>query len=154
MHVHLVQFQLVNRQQIHTDRYFDAWSAAFPGGTLIPGYGPPLAYNTPNADFAVGGNPAISPFLRGLQMPPDPNEAGWKDTVKMFPGTVTRIVARWAPQDVPVAAVAPGVNLYPFEPATGPGYAWHCHILDHEDNDMMRPYSPLWDNQAATASRA
>ena len=25
-------------------------------------------------------------------------------------------------------------------PANGPGYVWHCHILDHEDNEMMRPY--------------
>ncbi|MEN8181340.1 MAG: multicopper oxidase domain-containing protein [Myxococcota bacterium] len=25
----------------------------------------------------------------------------------------------------------------------GPGYVWHCHILDHEDNEMMRPYVPV-----------
>jgi hypothetical protein len=33
----------------------------------------------------------------------------------------------------------PGVNPFPFDPTAGPGYVWHCHILDHEDNDMMRP---------------
>jgi FtsP/CotA-like multicopper oxidase with cupredoxin domain len=38
--------------------------------------------------------------------------------------------------------VRPGQNLYGFDPTSGPGYAWHCHILDHEDNQMMRPYLP------------
>jgi FtsP/CotA-like multicopper oxidase with cupredoxin domain len=142
IHVHLVQFQLLNRQKIDADRYQQAWSAAFPGGALIPGYGPPRAYNTPNEDFAVGGNLAISPFLTGKRASPDPNEAGWKDTVRALPGEVTRIVVRWAPTDVPVSAVTAGINLYPFDPTTGPGYVWHCHVLDHEDNDMMRPYSP------------
>lgn len=142
MHVHLVQFQLLDRQKIDADRYQEAWSAAFPGGALIPGYGPPRAYDTPNEDFAVGGNLAISLFLTSERVPPDPNEAGWKDTIKALPGEVTRLVVRWAPPDVPVDAVTAGINLYPFDPTAGPGYVWHCHILDHEDNDMMRPYSP------------
>ncbi len=29
---------------------------------------------------------------------------------------------------------------FPFDPTLGPGYVFHCHILDHEDNDMMRPF--------------
>ena len=33
----------------------------------------------------------------------------------------------------------PGFNPFPFDSTAGPGYVWHCHILDHEDNDMMRP---------------
>jgi spore coat protein A len=143
MHLHLVQFQLLSRQKIDADKYLSAWSAAFPDGAIIPGYGPPSPYNKPNADFAVGGNPALSPFLQGPRMPPDPNEAGWKDTIRSLPGEVTRIIVRWAPQDVPVDAVTAGVNLYPFDPTEGPGYVWHCHILDHEDNDMMRPYSVI-----------
>jgi spore coat protein A len=53
-------------------------------------------------------------------MPPDPSEAGWKDTVRADPGMVTRIIVR-------------------FEGITG-RYVWHCHILEHEDNEMMRPY--------------
>jgi FtsP/CotA-like multicopper oxidase with cupredoxin domain len=60
-----------------------------------------------------------------------------------LPGEVTRIILRWAPMDTPVAAVTAGQNLYPFDPTLGPGYAWHCHILDHEDNEMMRPYLPV-----------
>src|SRR5579859_6068952 len=37
------------------------------------------------------------------------------------------------------ANLKPGQNVFPFDPTAGPGYVWHCHILDHEDNDMMRP---------------
>ncbi|MBT9329742.1 multicopper oxidase family protein [Paracidobacterium acidisoli] len=50
-------------------------------------------------------------------------EAGWKDTVRADPGMVTRI-------------------LVPFEGYAG-RYVWHCHILEHEDNEMMRPYEVL-----------
>ena len=32
-----------------------------------------------------------------------------------------------------------GTNYFSFDPTTGPGYVVHCHILDHEDNEMMRP---------------
>ena len=37
-----------------------------------------------------------------------------------------------------------GENQYPFDPTQligGVGYVWHCHILDHEDNEMMRNYT-------------
>jgi hypothetical protein len=55
------------------------------------------------------------------------------------PFTVTRIRIRFAPQEVPESNLFPGKNTFPFDPTKGPGYVWHCHILDHEDNDMMRP---------------
>jgi spore coat protein A len=144
MHLHLVQFQLLNRQKILTERYKDAYSASFRGRSFIAGYGPPRDYHVPNADFAVGGNPAVSPFLKGSWTPLEPGEEGWKDTIRSIPGEVTRLVVRWAPLGAPVLGVRAGVNLYPFDPTVGPGYVWHCHILDHEDNDMMRPYSPTW----------
>src|SRR5437588_388770 len=115
----------------------------YPPGTIIPGYGPPHDYLTPNADGALGGNPAFSPFLSGPVLPPLPGEAGWKDTIKVFPGFVNRFVVRWAPQAVAVNGVQPGQNLYSFHPTKGPGYVLHCHILDHEDNEMMRPYLPV-----------
>ncbi|HLG60742.1 MAG TPA: multicopper oxidase domain-containing protein, partial [Ktedonosporobacter sp.] len=82
-----------------------------------------------------------TPFLQGAPIPPDPNEAGWKDTLKMFPGQVTRIAIRWSPTEVEIDDVAPGQNKFAFDPTKGPGYVWHCHILDHEDNEMMRPYA-------------
>jgi FtsP/CotA-like multicopper oxidase with cupredoxin domain len=102
----------------------------------MAGYGPPLDYETGNPR-ALGGNPDITPFLQGPASPPRPNEAGWKDTVMMLPGQVTRIVVRYAPQDKPVDA--PDL-YYDFDPnVLGRGYVWHCHIIDHEDNEMMRP---------------
>jgi len=59
----------------------------------------------------------------GPPEPPDPNEAGWKDTVRAHSKMVTRIIV-------------------PFEGFTG-RYVWHCHILEHEDNEMMRPYEVI-----------
>jgi FtsP/CotA-like multicopper oxidase with cupredoxin domain len=151
IHIHLIQFQLINRQPFtNPDDYRAAWDATFPGGTFngvtyapgtfIPGYGPPHDYNTLNADGAVGGNVAFSSFLlaNSAEGPP-PSEAGWKDTLKILPGEVTTIAVRWAPTTTAVNQVSAGVNKYTFDPTTGgPGYVWHCHILDHEDNEMMR----------------
>lgn len=58
---------------------------------------------------------------RGLNgtTPPEPWETGWKDTVIAYPDEITRIKARFD---------LPGL------------YVWHCHIVEHEDNEMMRPY--------------
>lgn len=42
-----------------------------------------------------------------------------------------------------IGGQTPGTNQYPFLATDGPGYVWHCHILDHEDNEMMRPYIPI-----------
>jgi FtsP/CotA-like multicopper oxidase with cupredoxin domain len=46
---------------------------------------------------------------------------------------VTTFIVRFAPID--------GSMAYPFDATEGPGYVWHCHIIDHEDNEMMRPYT-------------
>jgi FtsP/CotA-like multicopper oxidase with cupredoxin domain len=139
IHLHLVQFQLVNRQAFNVKGYIAAYDAAFPGGGVyIPAFGPPNNYNVLNADGAVGGNPALSApvnFLLGAPVPAGAYEAGWKDTVIMYPGEVTRIKVRWAPTDASAATV----NYFPFDPNGGHGYVWHCHIIDHEDNEMMRP---------------
>jgi FtsP/CotA-like multicopper oxidase with cupredoxin domain len=61
----------------------------------------------------------------------------------VFPGFVTRYVIRWAPEATAIDSVQPGQNLYSFDPTKGPGYLVHCHILDHEDTEMMRPYIPV-----------
>src|SRR5262249_13903710 len=58
--------------------------------------------------------------LTGPALPPEASEAGWKDTVRAAPGMITRIIVR-------------------FEGYTG-RYMWHCHILEHGDNEMMRPF--------------
>jgi FtsP/CotA-like multicopper oxidase with cupredoxin domain len=137
IHLHLVQFQLISRRNFDDRRYLNAYADAY-GGTIVDGFGPPNDYNVPNADGAVGGNPAVGPFLRGPMKPPDANEAGWKDTVTMFPGQLTRIAVRWAPMALP-ATTPPVDAYYAFSPDGGHGYVWHCHIIDHEDNEMMRP---------------
>jgi spore coat protein A len=86
IHLHLVHFQIINRQPFHVKEYQSSGKLQFTG-------------------------PAV---------PPAPNEKGWKDTVCANPGEVTRIIAR-------------------FVPFTGE-YVWHCHMLEHEDYEMMRPY--------------
>jgi len=82
MHMHLVSFQVLNRQA-----------------------------------FVVFGEnvTAVGPLL-----PPSPSETGWKDTVQSPPGLITRVITRFDG--------APG--LYPY----------HCHMLEHEDHEMMRQF--------------
>jgi spore coat protein A len=82
MHMHLVMFQVLNRQPFITQ-----------ADSIVP-VGDPI--------------------------PPDPSEAGWKDTAPVYPGEILRVIAR-------------------FEGYTGL-YAYHCHILEHEDHEMMRQF--------------
>lgn len=141
IHLHLVQFQVVNRQDFDADLYAQAYAAAFPSQQYQPAFGPPRDYRAarnPLSGGKDGGNPDVDPYLRGRWQPPRPEEAGWKDTVMALPMQVTRIVVRWAPTGLP-AWTPPFAASYPFDPAVGPGYVWHCHIVDHEDNEMMRP---------------
>ena len=137
IHTHLTQVQVMNRQKFHRNRYNKVYEMSFPGGASMFGDGPPLTY-APSAASGLkyGGNPNIQPYLHGPVQPPEVNEAGWKDTVIAYPGQVTRLVVRFAPTDKATGAA----GNYPFDPDAGAhGFVWHCHILDHEDNDMMRP---------------
>jgi len=148
IHLHLVQFQILERIPFDDIEYFNAYSASFPGGGYLPGYGPPMDYNALNTAGAVGGNP--NPFAfeianspRGPRRGPAAHEVGWKDTATMYPGEVTRIAVRFAPTDIPNTVTDSASLGYPFDPDDGHGYVWHCHILDHEDNEMMRPTEVL-----------
>jgi FtsP/CotA-like multicopper oxidase with cupredoxin domain len=160
IHLHLVQFQLLNRQMFNVNTYTAAYNAAFPAGydfvmaanvgpgVFLPAYGPPLLYDgsDPRSGGKLGGNPDVGAskkggkpiYLQGPVNPPLPQENGWKDTVIVFPGQVTRIAVRWAPTDLPANTLPANAN-FPFDPNGGHGYVWHCHIVDHEDNEMMRP---------------
>lgn len=72
IHIHLVQFQLLNRQDFDTAGFEAAYAAAYGGSVpaFPPGpHGPPNNYAVPNADGALGGNPAIGPFLLGVPTP-------------------------------------------------------------------------------------
>ena len=151
MHTHLTSFQVIDRTPFQASQWINQYDALLLANGVLPGGGPPSQYNVRNADGAIGGNPAINAFLQlNARRLPLPYEMGWKDTVITYPGEVTRIVVRWAPQDVAVGGSAPGTNQYPFDPTAlinGVGYVWHCHILDHEDNEMMRTYTVMPSRQ-------
>jgi FtsP/CotA-like multicopper oxidase with cupredoxin domain len=85
--------------------------------------------------FDMGAFPESKDFT-GPEIPPDDNELGWKETVPMYPGTVTRVIMKF---DVPKILTATGqVIPTPVSPRTGGNeYVWHCHILEHEEHDMM-----------------
>ncbi|MCI0586086.1 MAG: multicopper oxidase [Planctomycetes bacterium] len=102
IHLHLVHFQVLDRQRLKAEKYHEAQEEWLEGGAAEP--------------------PVVDDFLKGQPSPPHPWEAGWKDTVIANPGEVTRIVARFD-----LAGL----------------YVWHCHILEHEDNEMMRSYEVL-----------
>ncbi len=129
IHTHLTMFQVLYRIPFNATAYEEDWMA-------LNGMVPLPINQTPTVL-------SVQPYLTGPAESPLASERGWKDTVQTPPGYVTVIRIRWAPQDAPVSgpcAPVPGVNLYKFDATTGPGYVWHCHIIDHEDNEMMRPY--------------
>jgi spore coat protein A, manganese oxidase len=120
MHFHLVNVQLVNRQVYSTD---PTGAVTFPGAPIAP-------------DF---------------------NELGWKETVPMYPGTVTRVIMKWSLKGSEIVdrnlrniTIKPTLlgkllgqepitaGMPPQSPRTGGfEYVWHCHILEHEEHDMM-----------------
>jgi spore coat protein A len=104
MHTHLVTFQVIGRTPFDVEAYEEAHEG--PHG--VPG----------------GIDP--TPFATGPMLPPDPEERGFKDTVKANPGQFTTIRAKF---DLPNTVTAPQK------------YVYHCHIVEHEDNDMMRPFT-------------
>jgi FtsP/CotA-like multicopper oxidase with cupredoxin domain len=82
----------------------------------------PFGVNTYN------GTPSYTGPARG----PGKTELGWKETVRMNPGEVTTVIMKFDLPTVPFTV--------PASPRTGGNeYVWHCHILEHEEHDMMRP---------------
>jgi len=131
IHLHLTQFRLLNRQPFDEPAY----TAGVNGRLAAPGLPDPSV-------SGQGPWPASDPtaFLTGKPVGPADIEKGWKDTIIAPPGQVTRIL-------VPFGGTAAGVPA----PFVGDAktasvqrfagtYVFHCHILEHEDNDMMQPY--------------
>jgi len=81
------------------------------------------AYREDQDDYLEEGGAGDPPdpldYILGTAEPPKAWEMGLKDTVIANPGYITRIIATFD---------KPGL------------YMWHCHILEHEDNEMMRPF--------------
>ena len=78
--------------------------------------------------FGVPGGIDPTPFATGPMEPPDPTERGFKDTVRVNPGYFTTVRAKY---ELPEGVTTPQ------------SYVYHCHILEHEDNDMMRPFTVI-----------
>ena len=78
------------------------------------------------------GTPAVPTYLPGFPARgPLATELGWKETVQMHPGEVTTVIMQFKLPTVPFTI--------PVSPRTGGHeYVWHCHILEHEEHDMMR----------------
>jgi spore coat protein A len=108
MHTHLFTFRVMGRYNFDVNGFVAASDVA---GALGPN------------GVAQQDVTTLAPFLKSKLMAPPPEETGFKDTVKVNPGQVTVVRAR-------------------FTPPTGLGsttqkYVHHCHIVEHEDNDMM-----------------
>jgi FtsP/CotA-like multicopper oxidase with cupredoxin domain len=148
MHTHPVNFQILNRQSININQYQKAMIAA--GGTrLFTAMGMSMAV----PETMATALPDPTPFLKGPASPPAANELGWKDTIHVPPGQVTRLLVPFGSQALGVgvpgihfgqlvtaANVAPYNNPAEFNGSFTGTFVWHCHILDHEENDMMNFY--------------
>ncbi|XP_061368899.1 multicopper oxidase LPR2-like [Gastrolobium bilobum] len=73
----------------------------------------------------------VDKYARGNKIEVPDHEKGWKNVFKVRPGCVTKIVVRFSYIHTNAS--------YGFDATAKPGYVYHCHILDHEDNAMMRP---------------
>lgn len=118
LHLHLVRFQVHNRQNLDVAGYAEAYLSWVAAGR------PPAS------------KPTLGRYLQGDPVPPATDEGGWKDTVKAYPGMITRVISTFnVPNLVTDASSGNGTGTH--LPAD---YVYHCHMLEHEDNDMMRPY--------------
>ena len=117
IHLHLAHFEVLERQA------FDAvgYQAALIAAGRVP-FDP--AAPVPEMRMDPHDYPDIGPFLIGNPVPAGGDERGPKDTVRANPMEVTTIRAKF---DIPSATQLPA------------RYVYHCHILEHEENEMMRP---------------
>lgn len=73
--------------------------------------------------------------IPGTARPADANEQGWKETVRMNPGEAVTVDMKF---NLPTGAQpSPSPRLLASYGVRGSEYVWHCHILEHEEHDMM-----------------
>ncbi|GFO54067.1 multicopper oxidase [Geomonas sp. Red276] len=124
MHVHLVKFEVVEKGYLDTVNFPGVFTRA--DGIAMPKVANPAAF-VPDAEpgGAAGSAPAGSLYRLA-----DNEKTIWKDIVMVPP----------AGTPGPGTVVNPGyVKIRMTFPRIGT-YMWHCHILSHEENDMMRPF--------------
>ncbi|MFZ2175077.1 MAG: multicopper oxidase domain-containing protein [Rhodococcus sp. (in: high G+C Gram-positive bacteria)] len=136
IHIHLVNFRILGRQPLDSFRY---------------------TVTNPQPPVGVRWTPSAESYLLGPLIPPQPWESGWKETVRLDPYSVTRLIVRFPTADElgfdPDARFgrspgahgghAAGHGGSDLQGSDLQGYVWHCHILDHEDHDMMLKYRTI-----------
>ncbi|KAK4260702.1 hypothetical protein QN277_003783 [Acacia crassicarpa] len=73
----------------------------------------------------------VEEYARGKKLEVPAHEKGWKVMYKMAPKSMTKIVVKFGYIHTNAS--------YEFDATAEPGYVYHCHMLNHEDNEMMRP---------------
>ncbi|MCB0549718.1 MAG: multicopper oxidase domain-containing protein [Phaeodactylibacter sp.] len=124
MHLHLVAFNLLDIAPIEISE-----DGGADGGIVVIPQDQEEHHSHHSGNNGVGRYVVESSILEtgpdanvGIPVPPAANQRGWKDTFILPPGTRARVIAKF----------------------DRPGrYVWHCHILSHEDHEMMRPYEVL-----------
>lgn len=122
IHLHCVQFNLLNRQAFNSDEM-----TGYPAEFYKNGQNGLELENGLHRPTRKPVSVPIEPYLTGEPILPKPEERCWKDTIIMYPGEVTRILVDFS------------VRFKPTSPDGYERYVYHCHILDHEDNEMVRP---------------
>lgn len=114
MHIHLVQFRVVGRFN------YDLFK---------------MLIDNPIGPHGERWAPDARPYFSGEMIPPAPYELGWKDTVRSPPFQVTRVEVKWPTKEE--LGFDPDEIFKKPDGGLERGYVWHCHVLDHEDNEMM-----------------
>ena len=122
MHFHLINFQKIAEIPIDVDAYEQAW--------FDKNGGPPSRKGYDKAPTIIDPTPY---FTGSAKMPKD-HEKMFRDVVDMQPNYATIIRVKFAHND--------GQD-FSFNVA-GSTYVFHCHMLEHEDNDMMKYFCLEW----------
>lgn len=109
IHIHLVQHEVIERRVLDAERYVKDWFA-LNNVTMAP-----LAMDAKAKEL----DPEL--YYKEEGQGPFPYEKGYKDTTVVWPGQVTTLRLRFAARDK---------AGFPFDATKGPGYMWHCHVLD------------------------
>jgi len=124
-------------EQVVADGATEVWEIFNNTGDVHPMHFHLVNVQVVNRQLFDVANLNFSNFL-GDPIPPEETELGWKDTVPMYPGTVTRVIMKFDLSLAQIRTAKGKVIVTPPSPRTGGcEYVWHCHILEHEEHDMM-----------------